>query len=321
LAGLFTIAKKEFYDIITDKKFLLIFGTLLLVVLVSTYEGGLNYRSNQSTETQLPSLGGGTNGGRTFAFGGAGTLSVALESLTSNFSLVGGVLALAISYSMINSERQRGSIKTMLSYPIYRDQIVYGKYLGGLTIVSIVTVLSFITAIGVFIGVTGIAITMDIAIRFGLYLLFSFIYMAIFLAIGLILSVVFIETSTSLLASIIVWLASIYLIPNLCSAIGQIIFPRTITITSGRPSISTPPGFDIIRSAVSALSPSTTYENLVQNVLTSSQLQFNSGQVTSISISLGQALTTSLPSIIYFIGILIALFAAAYFVFTRQEIR
>jgi len=39
------MAKKEFLDIVGEKKFLLIFGTLFIVVLVSTFQGGLNYSS------------------------------------------------------------------------------------------------------------------------------------------------------------------------------------------------------------------------------------------------------------------------------------
>ncbi len=49
MAGLFTMAKKEFLDIIGEKKFLLIFATLLIVILVSTFEGGLSYSSSQSS--------------------------------------------------------------------------------------------------------------------------------------------------------------------------------------------------------------------------------------------------------------------------------
>ena len=41
------MAKKEFLDIIGEKKFLLIFATLLIVVLVSTFQGGLSYSSSQ----------------------------------------------------------------------------------------------------------------------------------------------------------------------------------------------------------------------------------------------------------------------------------
>ena len=325
MAGLFTMAKKEFLDIIGEKKFLLIFATLLIVVLVSTFEGGLSYSSSQSstvTTVTGNSTGPGGGGGGTFeAFGSAQSLSRSLSSMITNFSLVGGVLAIAISFDTINNERQKGSLKTLLSYPIYRDTIVYGKYLGGLIAVALVATITFLAGIGVFVSVTGLALTMDTVIRLLIFFGVSLIYMAIFLAVGLLLSIVLPLPSTSLLASMIVWLSSIQLIPNVGYAIAQILYPVRFSLANGRPSFATQAGFTTIRAIISGLSPSTAYENIVNSILTTSELQFNSGSRTVISINVTQAIATSLPSLIYFVGLLIAIFAAAYVIFTRQEIR
>jgi len=241
--------------------------------------------------------------------------------MITNFSLVGGVLAIAISFDTINNERQKGSLKTLLSYPIYRDTIVYGKYLGGLIAVALVATITFLAGIGVFVSVTGLALTMDTVIRLLIFFGVSLIYMAIFLAVGLLLSIVLPLPSTSLLASMIVWLSSIQLIPNVGYAIAQILYPVRFSLANGRPSFATQAGFTTIRAIISGLSPSTAYENIVNSILTTSQLQFNSGSPTVISINVTQAIATSLPSLIYFVGLLIAIFAAAYVIFTRQEIR
>ena len=327
MAGLFTMAKKEFLDIIGEKKFLLIFATLLIVVLVSTFEGGLSYSSSQSSTTTVVTGnftipgGGGGGGGGFEAFGSAQSLSRSLSSMITNFSLVGGVLAIAISFDTINNERQKGSLKTLLSYPIYRDSIVYGKYLGGLITVILVTTITFLAGIGVFVSVTGLALTMDTVTRLLIFFGVSIVYMAIFLAVGLLLSIVLPLPSTSLLAAMIVWLSSIQLIPNVGYAIGQILYPVRFSVTNGRPSFATQAGFTTIRAIISGLSPSTAYENIVNSILTTSQLQFNSGSPTVISVNVIQALATVLPSLIYFVGLLIAIFAAAYVIFTRQEIR
>ena len=322
MAGIITIAKKELLDIFSERKFLLIFGTLLIVVLVSTFQGAISYSTSQSNTVTRP---GNNTGfpGRDIVIGGAQGLSQTLSSMITNFSLVGGVLALAISFDTINGERQTGSMKTLLSYPIYRDKIIYGKYLGGLIVVTIVSVITFLAGIGIFVGFSGLPLTVDTVIRLGLFFMISLIYMAIFLGIGLLLSIVMPQPSTSLLASMIVWLASIRLIPNVGYAIAQIFFPMRMAFGGGNspPSFSTPTGFNTIRTVISALSPSTTYEEIVNNLLTTSRLQFNSGNVATISISISQSLATSAPYIIYFAGIFIAIFAAAYFAFMRQEIR
>ena len=326
MAGLFTMAKKEFLDIIAEKKFLLIFGTLLIVILVSTFQGGLEYSSSQSSTTTTTTAPGGQGPGgnetRPFQMmGSVSSLSTALSSMVTNFSLVGGVLAIAISFDTINYEMQRGSLKTLLSYPIYRDSIVYGKYLGGLLAITLVSIVTFMAGIGVFLSVTGLALNMDTMLRLLIFFGISLVYMAIFLAIGLLLSIVLPQPSTSLLASMIVWLSSIQLIPNLGYAIGQILYPVRMSFSEGRPSFSMQSGFTTIRAIISGLSPSTAYENIVNSILTTSELQFTSSQPTIVSVSVDKALLTVAPSIIYFVGLLIAIFAVAYILFTRQEIR
>ena len=324
MAGMMTMAKKEFLDIIGEKKFMLIFATLLIVILVSAYQGGLSYSESQSSTgtTTTPSGQSGGRGAATMVFGSAQSLSRSLDSMISNFSLVGGVLAIAISFDTINNERQRGSLKTLLSYPIYRDSIVYGKYLGGLLAVIMVSTVTFLGGMGLFINVTGIEMTADTVIRLAMFFGVSLIYMAIFLAIGLLLSIVLPSPSTSLLASMIVWLASIQLIPNVGYAIGQILYPVKMTFSStGGPSFTQQAGFTTLRTIISGLSPSTAYENIVNSVLTTSSLEFTSGSPTVTSISVMNALMTSLPSLLYFVGLLVAIFAAAYVIFMRQEIR
>jgi ABC-2 type transport system permease protein len=324
MAGILTIAKKEVLDIFSERKFLLIFGTLLIVVLVSTFQGAISYSNSQSTSGIIIRGNGTIPGGRPtqeIRVGNAEGLSNVLGSMITNFSLVGGVLALAISFDTINGERQTGSMKTLLSYPIFRDKIIYGKYLGGLLVVIMVTSITFLAGIGIFVGFSGFPLTLDTGLRMGLFFIMSIIYMAIFLGIGLLLSILTPQPSTSLLASMIIWLASLQLIPNIGYAIAQIFYPVRMSFGGNSPNFSTPTGFETVRAIISALSPSTTYEQIVNNLLTTSRLQFSSGNIATISVTLEQSLGISAPYIIYFTGLLLAIFAAAYVAFMRQEIR
>jgi len=322
MAGMMTMAKKEFTDIVGEKKFLLIFATLLIVTCVSAYQGGLQYAESQSTSGTIIITSGGGRGGMNMMMGSAESLSRSLSSMIENFSLVGGILAIAISFDTINNERQKGSLKTLLSYPIYRDSIVYGKYLGGLFVIIMVTTITFLGSMGLFISVTNIALTTDTITRLAVFFGITIVYMAIFLAIGLLLSIVLPSPSTSLLASVIAWLASIQLIPNVGYAIGQILYPVKMAVSStGMPSFTQQTGFTTIRAIISAVSPSTSYESIINSVLTSSSLEFTSGAVTEKSIVVADALMTVLPNILYFVGLMIGIFAAAYVIFMRQEIR
>lgn len=323
MAGIFTVAKKELLDIFSERKFLLIFGTLLIVVLVSTFQGALSYSNSQSSTGTITIGGQGSNNTapRQVFIGGAESLSNALSSMVTNFSLVGGVLALAISYDTVNGERISGSLKTLLSYPIYRDKVIYGKYLGGLAAVTAVTSVTFLAGMGIFIGFSGLTPSADTVTRLTIFFLVSLVYMAIFLAVGLLLSIAMPQPSTSLLASMIVWLASIRLIPNLGYAIAQVISPVRMAFRDGGPSFTTGAGFDTVRSIITALSPSSAYEQIVNSMLTTNRMQFSSGQVSVVSVGLNQALASNATLLIYLAGLMVAVFAAAYVLFMRQEIR
>ena len=154
-----------------------------------------------------------------------------------------------------------------------------------------VTTITFLGSMGLFISVTNIALTIDTITRLAVFFGITIVYMAIFLAIGLLLSIVLPSPSTSLLASVIAWLASIQLIPNVGYAIGQILYPVKMSVTSaGAPSFTQQTGFTTIRTIISAASPSTSYESIINSVLTSSSMEFTSGTVTVKSIDVLTAL-------------------------------
>jgi ABC-2 type transport system permease protein len=317
MPGLFTIAKKELLDIVTEKKFLLIFATLLIVVLVSSFQGYnvggsrtiATIRGNNS-EQEIPLIPVGSK-----------NLYGAIDSMVNNFSMVGGLLALAISVDTINKERFSGSLKILLSYPVYRDAVIGGKYLGGLAAVTIVALTTFMAGIGVFVGVTGTPMTFDNTVRFLLFLGMSFVYLALFLGIGLLLSIVLPEPSTSLLAAMIIWLASTQLIPNLGWAIASIVYPSRLEVTETMSMFGPPPEFYLLKNTISGISPSFSFEKTIEGVLTTSKLEFSGFTSINVPISLGQALMTALPNLVYLVFLLIVVFAVCYVTFTRQEVR
>ncbi|MEM2094435.1 MAG: ABC transporter permease subunit [Candidatus Bathyarchaeia archaeon] len=322
MPGLIVIAKKEFLDHISSRKFLLIFGTLLIIVLVSAIQGAETFTSSPES--------------------GVVNLSTALTQMVNNISTVGGILAVALSFDVINREKVSGSLKVLLSYPIYRDTVLIGKFLGGLGVMIIVAVTAFITGVGTFVAITGVPLSPDSGLRLLLFLGMSILYLTLFLGIGLLFSIVFSEPSTSLLGAMIFWLASSFLIPNLAFTISTIVYPPTF----GRQGIgagmgATSPGGQgtptIIRFGeqaqfltrlISSISPSESFRTAVTTILTTSRIQFiptQSGQgsrsITTIPISLQQATLTALPNIIYLLALLCMVFAVCYIRFTREEIR
>jgi ABC-type transport system involved in multi-copper enzyme maturation permease subunit len=168
----------------------------------------------------------------------------------------------------------------------------------------------------------------------------SIVYLTLFLGIGLLLSIVFPEPSTSLLGAMVVWLASTFLISSLAYTISSIIYPPTFGRGSvgvsgfgggGVPTIVRGGGqSQLLTRLIAAISPSESFQTAANAILTTSQLQFTPGQsgqgpgqgsVTTIAVNLQQAMMTALPNIVYLVALLLVVFVVSYMRFTRDEIR
>ena len=59
-----------------------------------------------------------------------------------DIGVYGPIIAIALGFDLITKEREAGTLKTMLSVPVYRDEVINGKVLGGIIVIIIaVTVL------------------------------------------------------------------------------------------------------------------------------------------------------------------------------------
>jgi len=305
MGGLITITKKEFLDHISSRKFLLLFGTLLTVVTVSALQAADSYISSQQQQE------GAFRFGTTFA----------LSSMVQNIMMVGAILAVAISYDLINGERQRGSLKVLLSYPVYRDTIINGKFLGGLATAVLVAVTTCVAGIGIFIGFSGAPQTSESLMRYVLFLGITVLYLMLFLGIGLLLSTLLTDPSSSLLGALFIWVASAYLVPQVATAIASIIYPTTIRGGFGGAAfIGRGAQFEQLRDIIGLISPSFSYQTTINSILSESQLQFGESGPVTISVSLSQALVDVMPNIVFLVAAVVLVFSVCYVQFTRQQV-
>ena len=70
-------------------------------------------------------------------------LAVTVVSLSSLTIFLIPLIALLLSYDSIVGEIDRGTMALLLSYPVARHQVIIGKYLGHLGILSIATILGY----------------------------------------------------------------------------------------------------------------------------------------------------------------------------------
>ena len=121
------------------------------------------------------------------------------------FKIVLSALAILFAYNTISGEREDGTLKLVLSNPIPRDTLIFGKYLGGMLSLFPIVVMSF--AVGIVIAYATPTTDFDASdlLRLVMVLVVSLLYISICYLLGLLLSVWTKTAATTLILSMFIW--------------------------------------------------------------------------------------------------------------------
>ena len=124
------------------------------------------------------------------------------------------LFAILFSYDAISGERERGTLKLMLSNSVPRDTIILGKAVG------LFFCLAIPLAIPLLIGILMMVISPNITMSgivwgrlLGIMLTF-FLYLACFFALGLLVSACTHRASASFMILLFVWIISVFVVPR-----------------------------------------------------------------------------------------------------------
>lgn len=140
---------------------------------------------------------------------GVKPLAVTVVSLASLTIFLVPLIALLLSYDAIVGEVERGTMMLLMTYPLSRRQILFGKFIGHTAILAFSTVVGY-GAAGLAVGYAGGA---DPAswIAFGGLLASSVVLGAVFLGIAYLVSTLVRERSTAAGIAIGIWLVFVVL--------------------------------------------------------------------------------------------------------------
>ncbi len=305
MGGLITITKKEFLDHISSRKFLILFGTLLTAVMVSAIQAANEYTTAIQQE-----------GFKNELFG----LNIALSGIVQNIMLVGALLTITMSFDLINGERQRGSLKVLLSYPVYRDTVINGKFLGGLATIVLVAGTTILAGLGVFIGLSGAPQSSDNLVRYILFFAITILFLTLFLGVGLLFSTILKDSTSSLLGALFFWVASATLIPQIAYTVASIVNPVSFKVYEGVVYLGEGTDFEQLNFILRLISPTLNYQSTIDTILSTFQVVYDSKTRGVLNISVNQAIIDVLPNIFFLLAATILVFSACYWQFTRQEV-
>lgn len=141
----------------------------------------------------------------------ASRLAITVVSLASLSIFLVPLIALLLSYDSLIGEIERGTMLLLLSYPVGRGQVVWGKFLGHLALLAVATIIGYGTAaLGIAAMSEDAAGTRDWA-AFTTLVASSIVLGASFLAIGLLASAWVRERATAAGVAVAVWLAFVLL--------------------------------------------------------------------------------------------------------------
>ena len=134
------------------------------------------------------------------------------------FEVVLSLMALIFAYDAIAGERERGTLRLVLTHPVNRGQILLAKYISAMICLLVPLLMSLLLALILLTISTTISLSIDDLIRIVGIVLSSVAYLSVFYFIGMLISAVTRRTGTALMLAMFVWGFSVLVYPNLIIA-------------------------------------------------------------------------------------------------------
>ena len=302
--GVGVVMLKELSDQLTSARMRVLEWLVVLTALAALY-GALQQIRETTAEDQFLFL-------RLFT-----TARSPLPSLVSFLSFLAPLMAIGLGFDAVNGEYNRRTMSRILAQPIYRDALLLGKFLAGLTTLAISLVALWLIVVGLGLLLLGQPPGVEELARSLTFLGATIAYAGVWLSFAMLLSIVFRAPATAALVALGVWLFFTLIWPVLAPAISEIVFassePETALIGS---------------QALARLAPSTLFGEVVVAILNPttrtlgpiylSQLE---GAVRGAPLPLAESLMVAWPQIVGLIAGVLLLFVISYVAFQRQEIR
>ena len=249
------------------------------------------------------------------------------DGLPSFISLLGfliPIISISLGFDSINTEFSKRTMSRVLAQPIYRDALLFGKFLAALSTlgVGLVSLWLLVTGMGLyFLGVppSGEEIARGLA-----FLMVALAYAGAWLSVAMLFSVIFRSPATSALCSLGLWMFLTILWGAMVPVIAQAIAPENLmALLYGMKSVEQLQ----LEQALSAFSPASLFSDATQAILNPSTRALGFVLPSQVQgavagpLPLTQSLLLAWPQITGLIALVIVMFCVTYVVFQRQEIR
>jgi len=318
MQGLYAVFSKELQDQLSSYRFVILFALIAMVSFITSYMAAVHMRGNLEAlaETRFPFL---------LLFSTPGVMF----SMVQFVAFFGPLIGVVSGFDAINRERGQGTLIKIISQPVYRDAVINGKFLAGVTTIAIMLTAILLVISGFGLALVGVVPGVEEIWRLFIYLIISIFYIAFWLGISILFSILFRSIATSALASVALWIFLSFFV-----SLGAEVLANTLAPIDRKNETS--PEVVLkhahIKEMVSLSSPMVLYSDATATIIDPMRKTTRSiilmGPMEELlsarfqnPLPLGQSILVVLPHMIALIAITCVCFAVSYSVFMLQEVR
>jgi ABC-2 type transport system permease protein len=234
------------------------------------------------------------------------------------------LIGILFGFNAINSERNSGNLSRLLAQPIYRDSLINGKFLAGITTIAIMISSIVFIIIGIGIRSIGVPPTSEEILRIFFFIIVCIIYGTFWMSLAMLFSVIMKNPAASILTAIPIWIFLVFFWGMLAKAIADAVFPMGDTATNAQiisnntlwlniQRIS--PQFLFLEAVLILINP--TLQHVLLRPVTSAALN----KMLFNPLSMSQSFVQVWPQLLIIIALAFICFALSYIIFMKQEIR
>lgn len=311
--GWLVVARKEFADHLGSARFYVLLLLLGLVAVATSYVAADAIREVAGAASDVKSI-----FLKPFLLG--------KDPIPPFVALIGflvPILGIAFGFDAISGERSEGTLPRLVSQPIFRDDVINGKFAAGLAVIGLILVAVTALVAGVVMVRLGIAPTPEDIVRLAVWLIVSVVYVGFWLGFATLCSVAFRRAATALLVAIGLWLLATLFASLLASIAAGVIAPVAADATPAEVIANVN-----AQDALARLAPPTLYSEATQVILDPSARTLSSlllasqlDRAVASVLPLDQSLLLIWVHVVAMVALTVVSFAVAYILFMRQEVR
>ena len=218
--GWAVVARKEMADLFLSVRFSLLLVLLALVAAGGIYAAAGGISSVASEVGEVPQL---------FLRVFTAPPARYVPRLYELIALLAPLLGIAFGFDAVNSERAQGTLPRLLAQPLYRDDVVNGKFVAAISVIATVIVSLVILVSGIAMLRLGVLPGAEEVIRIVTWTLLTLLYLGFWLALAMLCSVIFRSAAASALLAIFAWLFLVLLFPYITGIVASAVSPPART--------------------------------------------------------------------------------------------